>query len=154
MPWILERPCDLWLWDVPKIQTLAAQPCTAWALADFSFFEIRAESECCFWLDTVENTDSHSTTRKCAGTRTLQCFRIEKCPSKKAHNHAQQLFIFRLAMILTMYARRFPKTHPWSGTGSSPNASKDVGICAHLWIRNGDGRSVCCSWLSSHSSRT
>ena len=30
---ILEHPCDSW-WDVPKIQTLAAQRRTAWALAD------------------------------------------------------------------------------------------------------------------------
>ena len=33
MPWILD-PCDSWLWDVPKIQTLAAELRTAWALAD------------------------------------------------------------------------------------------------------------------------
>ena len=32
MPWILEHPCDSWFWDVPKIEALAAQPRTAWAL--------------------------------------------------------------------------------------------------------------------------
>ena len=29
MPWILEHPCDSWLWAVPKIQTRAAQLRTA-----------------------------------------------------------------------------------------------------------------------------
>ena len=28
MPWILEHQCESWLWDVPKTQTLAAQPRT------------------------------------------------------------------------------------------------------------------------------
>ena len=38
MPWILEHLCDSWLWDVPKLQALAAQPRTAWVLADFCIF--------------------------------------------------------------------------------------------------------------------
>ena len=35
---------------------------------------------------------------------------------------------FALAMVLTMNARRFQRTHPLSGTGSSLNASKDIGM--------------------------
>ena len=34
MTWILEHPCDSWLWDVPKLQTLATQPRTAWRIFD------------------------------------------------------------------------------------------------------------------------
>ena len=35
---------------------------------------------------------------------------------------------FALAMVLTMNARRFQRTHPPSGMGSSLNASRDVAI--------------------------
>ena len=38
VPWIMEHPCEPWLCDVPTVQTLAAQPRTAWALADFCVF--------------------------------------------------------------------------------------------------------------------
>ena len=41
MPWILEHPCGSWLWDVPKIEILAAQLRTAWALIDFCVFVSR-----------------------------------------------------------------------------------------------------------------
>ena len=27
---ILDHPCESWLWDVPKLQTLAARPRTVW----------------------------------------------------------------------------------------------------------------------------
>ena len=38
MPWLLEHPCDSWLWDLSKLQTLAAQARTAWALAGCCIF--------------------------------------------------------------------------------------------------------------------
>ena len=51
MPWILEHPCDLWLWDVPNIEALAAQPRTAWALADLCVFGLQyRKNERYFWL--------------------------------------------------------------------------------------------------------
>ena len=37
IPWILEHLCDSRSWDVPKLQTCAAQIRTAWALADFTW---------------------------------------------------------------------------------------------------------------------
>ena len=37
-PWILEHPSESWLWAVPKIEALAAQVRTAFALADYCTF--------------------------------------------------------------------------------------------------------------------
>ena len=48
MPWNLEHPFDSWLWDVPKIEALAAQLRTA--LSDRGIVDLRAESELCFQL--------------------------------------------------------------------------------------------------------
>ena len=52
MLWVLEHTCDSWLRDVPKIQTIAAQHRTAWAVADFSVFGSPCRNERCFWLRT------------------------------------------------------------------------------------------------------
>ena len=50
---------------------------------------------------------------------------------------------FAVAVVLTMIARRFQRTHPLSGKGLSLKASKDIGMGV-------SGRSVYCSgWLSS-----
>ena len=35
MPWILEHPSGSWLWDVPTIEALAAQPRTVWSSGSF-----------------------------------------------------------------------------------------------------------------------
>ena len=51
-PWILEHPCNSWLWDVPKIEALAAQPRTAWALADYCILVVGTEIAHCLWLET------------------------------------------------------------------------------------------------------
>ena len=50
MPWILEHPCDSWLWNVLKIEALAAQSRTSWTLAFFVFLDLHAENERYFWL--------------------------------------------------------------------------------------------------------
>ena len=53
MPWIQEHTCDSWFWDLPKTEALAAQPRTAWVLADFLYFFVHnTESEHCFLLET------------------------------------------------------------------------------------------------------
>ena len=52
IPWILEHPCDSWLWDEPKIRTLAAQPRMAWALWIWVSLAHHAECALCSWLGT------------------------------------------------------------------------------------------------------
>ena len=53
MLWILEHPCDSWLWDVPKIDALAAQLRTAWDLRGCVYVWIsHAENGLYFWLGT------------------------------------------------------------------------------------------------------
>ena len=67
-PWILEHPCDSCLWDVPKLQTLAAQPRTAWAPADFCIFGSTCGKRTLFLVGNVDSRDWHRVARKCAGT--------------------------------------------------------------------------------------
>ena len=72
----------------------------------------------------------------CWDGRTLQCFRTKHVhprasPSRSdvysSRDHTRfALYLSRLT--LTMNARRFQRTHPLSGMGSSLNASKDVGV--------------------------
>ena len=48
-PQVLEHPCGSWLWDVPQIQTLAAQ---LRAVADFCIFGSPHRKRTLFWLET------------------------------------------------------------------------------------------------------
>ena len=156
MLWLLEHWCESWLWEVPKIQILAAQPRTAWALAVFLFFWISVQkSELYFWLGTW-TAESCTVLLASWDRRSLQLDWRETCSS-----HTRQPSLsFTLAMIPDMNARRFQRTHPLSGMGSSLNASKDVGVevtdlALNSWIRTLDGPSVYCSgWFTSHWSRT
>ena len=54
MHWILEHLCDRSLWDVPKIQTLAAQPRTGWALTDFCDFGSPCRKRTWFLVEKVD----------------------------------------------------------------------------------------------------
>ena len=66
MPWILE-PCGSLLCDVPKIQTLAAQRRTVWAVADFCLGS-RCMTRRSFLVGNVDNRDLHRVARSCVGT--------------------------------------------------------------------------------------
>ena len=110
MPWIQEHPCDSWLWDVPKIQTLAAQPRLAWALADVCTFASPCRKRTLFLVGKVDNRDLHHFARKCAGT---------------SGPHLS----FALAMVLTKNSRRFQRTRLFLGTaGCLISASGCFGV--------------------------
>ena len=66
MPRILDHPCDSWLWDVPKIETLAAQLRTAWALADFGIFGSPCRKRTLLLVGNVDGRDLHRIARTCA----------------------------------------------------------------------------------------
>ena len=131
MPWILEHLCDSWFWDVPKIKALAARPRMAWAPVEFS--------RTLFLVGKVDSRVWHRTARKCGGTSgrcsvsgqkhvhpNASASRSECCSSR---DHTRPLRLsFALAVVLTVEARRFQRTHPLSGMGSSLNASKDTGM--------------------------
>ena len=137
MLWILEHPFDSWFWGVPRIQTLAA-PRTAWALADFCIFGSPCRKRTRFLVGNVDSRDLHRIARKCAGTGgrcsvtgqehvhpKASASRSEFC--SRDHTRPPRLS-FTLAMVLTVNARRFQRTHPLSGMGSPLNASKDIGM--------------------------
>ena len=123
MPWIVEHPCDSWLWDMPTIQTLAAQPRTAWALADFCVLGSPCRKRTLFLVGNVDSRDLHRIARKCAGTGGRCSVTGQKDVHPKASasrskfssssDHARPPRLsFALAMVLTMNARRFQGTHP------------------------------------------
>ena len=78
MPWILEHPCDSWLCDVPKIEVLAAQPRTAWALADHCIFGSPSRKRSLILFGNVDSRDLHRVARKCAGTGRRCIVTVEK----------------------------------------------------------------------------
>ena len=136
MPGILEHPCESWLWNVPKIQTLAAQPRTAWALADFCVLNLHAGSERWFWLGMWTTEICAVLLANVLGHVDVTVFQAKhvhpkaslsrsECYSSRDHTHPPRSS-FALAMIVTMHARRLQRTHPLSGAGSSLNASKDM----------------------------
>ena len=68
VPWILEDPCHSRLWNVPKIQALAGQPHTAWALAGFCVFGSPYRKRTLFLDGNVDGRDWHRVGRRCFGT--------------------------------------------------------------------------------------
>ena len=138
MPWILEHTCDSRLWDVPRIQTLAVQPRTAWALADFCVLESPCRKRTLFLVGNVDNSDLHCIARKCHGTGgccsvsgqkhvhfNASGRRSDLCSS--CHHTRPPRLSFALAMVLSMNARRFQRPHPLRGAGTSTSASNDFG---------------------------
>ena len=83
MPWILEHPCDSWLWNVPKIQTLAAQPRTAWLLADFCVLWTSKQKACVAsgWKCGHQGF-APCCTKVCWDRWVLQCVWTKACSSK------------------------------------------------------------------------
>ena len=125
MPWIVEHPCDPWLLDVPKIQTLAAQPHMAWALADFCCpLDLPCRKRTLFPISNVDSKDLASyNTKVCWDRGTLQ---FDVHPNSLDHARPPRLS-FAIAMVLTMKARRLQRTHLFRAVGdSSLDASKDI----------------------------
>ena len=120
-------PCDSRLWDVPKIRTFAGA--TSHGLGGGNM---------CFWITVQEAIVASGWERgpQCAGTGrcsvTGQKHVYPKASASfskfsSSRDHARPLRLsFAPAMVLTMNARRFQRTHLLSGTGSSLNASKDI----------------------------
>ena len=118
---------------------LVARPRTAWARADFCIFGSSCRKRTLFLVGNVDSRDAHRIARKCAGTGGRCSVTGQKRVHAKASasrskfsfslDHARPpLLSLALAMVLTMNARRFQRTHLLSGTCSSLNASKDIGM--------------------------
>ena len=77
--------------------------------------------------------DLHRIARKTAGTGGRcsvsgeKTMLIQRLPSSRGHTRPPRLS-FALVVVLNMNARRFQRTHCLSGSGSSLNASKDIGM--------------------------
>ena len=69
MPSVLKHPCDSWMCDVPKIQTIVAQPHEAWGPSVFfSIYGISMQESGAFFLaGNVDNKGQHRIARKCVG---------------------------------------------------------------------------------------
>ena len=116
-------------WDVPKIQTLAAQPRTAWRSP--------CRKQTLFLVGNVDSRNLHRIIRKCVGT--VGCCSVSgqkhvhpKASVSRSEFHSSRDYTrssrlsFALAMVLTMNARRVQRKPPLRGMGEySLNASKD-----------------------------
>ena len=68
VPWILGRPCDSWFWDVPKIQTLAAQTHGLCPVGICIFGSPCSRKRTLLPVENVYSSDLHRIARMCAGT--------------------------------------------------------------------------------------
>ena len=132
MHWILEHPCDSWLWDVPQIEAH-----TAWTLADYFHFWLKQSTENghCFWLEmwTAEIFTVLLAGAGLAGVAVFQvnsmviqkfsALRSELCSSRD-HTRAPKLSL-ALAMVLIMNAEN---TSFCGMGGYSLNGLKDIGV--------------------------
>ena len=145
MPRILEHPCDSWLSDVPKIQTLAAQPRTAWAVAGL-----------CVSANFVSRWEHGQ--QGCAPYCTKVCWDRSaltgaKHVRPKASASRSKFHLHVTTPALPVYLsslpwfsprkRRFQRKHPLTGMGSSLNVSKHIGmggtgLVSHFWIRTSE----------------
>ena len=89
------------------------------------------ESEHRFWLETWTAEIRTVLLASVLGEVDVAVFRDTNMFMQRLPHHAHtrlHRLPFAFAMILTMNARRFQRTHPLSGTGSALNASKDIGM--------------------------
>ena len=163
MPWILEHPCDSCLWSVPKIQALAAQLRTAQVLADFSILGSSSKKAAVISGGNVDSRDLNRIARKCAGTGRRCRVSVQKQFHSKAsashsevsssRDHTRPLRLsVALAIVLTMHARRFQRTHALSGIIASQRVKGywygRYRSCAYLWIRINDGTRCRLQWMA------
>ena len=137
-PCILEHTCHSWLWDVSKIQTRAAHPRAAWPWQIFGVFGSPCRKRTLFQVGSVDRRFAPCCAEVCWDRGTLQCDWTKHAHPKasaprskvsSSRDHARPLRLsFAHAMVLTMSARRFQRTHPLGGMGSSLNASKDFDV--------------------------
>ena len=99
------------------------------------FFGSPSRKRTLFLVGGVDSRDLHRIARNCAGAGGRCGVSGEKHVHPKASaSRCSREFTrplrlsFALAMILTMNARRFQRTHLLSGMGSSLDASRDVGM--------------------------
>ena len=108
MPWILEQPCDSRLWDVPKIQTLAAQRRTAWALADFCVFGLACRQRTLFLVGNVDSRDLPRIAAKCAGRGGSCSVSGQNMFIQRLPHHAQSFALRVNTPALPVYLSRWP----------------------------------------------
>ena len=88
-----------------------------------------------FLVEDVDSQDVHRIAPKCVWTSQVSGQKhvhpkasASRSEFDSSRDHTRPLRLsFALAMILTMNTRRLQRTHPWSGMGSSLEASKDIG---------------------------
>ena len=108
MPWILEQPCDPWLWDVPKIHTFASQPRTAWDLADLCVFELHEENVHYFWLETETADICTVLFESVLGPVGVAMFQDKNMLIQKLPHHAQCGILQVTTPVLHVCLSRFP----------------------------------------------
>ena len=114
-----------------KSEALAVQLRTFWVGS-------RCKRRTLFLVGNVDSRDAHRIARKCAGTGGRCCVFRENMFIRRLPPHAQSVALhvttpaipdcLTLTMVLTINAPRFQRTHSLAGTGSSLNASNDIGM--------------------------
>ena len=97
-------------------------------LGGFVLLDHRTESERCFWFETWTIARKCAWTGCCSVSGQKQVHPKASTSRSKFRSSALLVCLSRFVIVLTMNARRFQRTHPLSGMGSSLDASKDIGL--------------------------
>ena len=115
--------CGKTVWVVAMRRAEGPNSCgAAPALADFCIFGSPCTKRTLFLVGTCAGTLG-----RCSESGQQQF--IQRLPPHAQSDHTSPPRLsLGLAMVLTMNARRFQRTHPLSGMGSSLNSSKDIAM--------------------------
>ena len=132
-PWILEHPCDSWLWDVQKNEAFAAQPRTVWALACYCLLGSPSRKGTFFGSEPRTRI-----ARRCAGTGGRSSVTGRKTLVHPKASAPRSVRYPSGDHTRPDYLSRLPWFSPWThddsrdlilcGIGSSLNASNDFGM--------------------------
>ena len=138
-PWIIEQHRDSSLLDVPKLRHLRRclpRPGSCWILR---FWDRRGDNGKFFCTGHVDRWDFAQICSPNVLELVGHCNASRRTPYQclllPAQTHFPLMnspvlpdFSLTLVMFLAMTVRRFQRTHPWSGTCYSLDASKGIGI--------------------------
>ena len=122
-PWILEHPCDLWLWEMPDSCGTDSHGLGPGGLL---YFGSQCRERTLNLIENVDSRDLHRIARKCSGTGGRCSVSGQKLvhpnsstsrsDTHSSCDHARPPCLsFARTMTLAMNARRFQRTHPLSG---------------------------------------
>ena len=113
VPWILEHPCDSWLWDVPKLQNSCGTPSHGLGPYGFLHFWLtQHRKRTLFLVGNIDSRDSNRIARNLCWNRRSCCVSGHNMSIQKTHHHAQSFVLHATTPALPVCLSRLPWFSP------------------------------------------